>query len=90
MGLAPASSMPTIVPGKKISPVVLVESTSVIIPERRARRTIGRAASRAVAPSASVASILARESPTSSPSRLRATADAVIALPTTIPPTGTT
>ena len=81
--------MPTIVPGKKISPVVLVESTSVIIPERRARRTIGSAASRAVAPSASVASIRARESCISSPSRFSATAEAVIALPITMPPTGT-
>ena len=51
--------MPTIVPGKKIRPVVLVESTRVIIPERRARRTIGAAASWAVAPSARVASIRA-------------------------------
>ena len=44
MGSAPASSIPTIVPGKKIRPVVLVESTRAIIPERR-RRTIGAAAS---------------------------------------------
>ena len=89
MGLAPASSIPTIVPGKKISPVVLVESTRVIIPERSARRTVGAAASRAVAPRARVASIRARASAISSPRRLRATALAVIALPITIPPTGT-
>ena len=81
--------MPTIVPGKKIRPVVLVESTRVIIPERRARRTKGAAASWAVAPSARVASILSRESAISSPRRLSATAEAVIALPITMPPTGT-
>ena len=69
--------------------MVLVESIRVIIPERRARRTIGAAASCAVAPSASVASIFARESVTSSPRRLSATAEAVIALPITMPPTGT-
>ena len=76
-------------PGKKIRPVVLVESIRVIVPERRARRTNGAAASRAVAPSARVASIAARDSVTSSPSRLSATAEAVIALPIIIPPTGT-
>ncbi len=57
VGFAPASSMPTIVPGKKISPVVLVESTRVIIPERRLRRTSGVTAWEEVAPSARVASI---------------------------------
>ena len=89
MGSAPASSIPTIVPGKKISPVVLVESIRVIIPERRLRRTIGAAAWVEVAPSASVASISRAWPVTSSPSRLRATAAAVIELPTTMPPTGT-
>ena len=53
------------VPGKKINPVVLVESIRAIIPERRLRLTMGAAASRAVAPSASVASIRARASATS-------------------------
>ena len=51
--------------------------------------TAPAAACREVAPSASVASIAAREPPTSSASRLSATAAAVIALPITIPPTGT-
>ena len=45
------------VPGKKIRPVVFVESTSGIIPERRLRRTTGNAAWVEVAPRASVASI---------------------------------
>ena len=76
-------------PGKKISPVVLVESISGIMPERRLRRTTGSIACVAVAPSASVASIRARRARTSSPSRLSATAAAVIELPTTMPPTGT-
>ena len=89
IGAAPASSMPTIVPGKKIRPVVLVESISGIIPERRLRRMIGRIACALVAPSARRASIAPAESVTSSPSLLSATAAAVIALPITIPPTGT-
>ena len=66
-----------------------MESTSVIIPERRLRLTTPSAACREVAPSASVASIRPREPFTSSPSRLSATAAAVIAFPITIPPTGT-
>ncbi len=61
----------------------------MIIPERRLRRTIGAAAWVEVAPSARVASISRACRVTSSPSRFRATAAAVIALPTTIPPTGT-
>ena len=77
------------VPGKKISPVVLVESTRVIIPERRLRRTSGVTACDEVAPRASVASIFRDPTWTSSPSRLRATAAAVIEFPITIPPTGT-
>jgi hypothetical protein len=64
-------------PGKKIRPVVLVESIRGIIPERRLRRVMGRIAWVAVAPSASVASIRPAASWTSSPRRLSATADAV-------------
>lgn len=45
------------VPGKKISPVVLVESISRIMPERRLRLRMGRIAWVDVAPRASVASI---------------------------------
>ena len=52
--------MPTIVPGKKIRPVVLVESISAIVPERRLRRRLGAPPTVAVAPSASVASISRR------------------------------
>ena len=59
------------------------------MPERRLRLRSGRIAWLAVAPSASVASICAAPSATSSPRRLSATAAAVIALPITIPPTGT-
>ena len=81
--------MPTMVPGKKTTPVVLVESTRGIIPERRLRVTESRAASQAVAPSASVASIRSAEPRTSSARRLSETAAAVIAFPITIPPTGT-
>ena len=88
-GRAPARSIPTIVPGKKTTPVVFVESIRVIMPERRLRVTAPRAASPAVAPSASVASIWFLLPDTSSASRLSATAAAVIALPMTIPPTGT-
>ena len=89
MGSAPASSIPTIVLGKKIRPVVLVESTRAIIPECRLRRTIGAAASAELAPSARVASICRADEVTSSPRRFSATAAAVIALPITMPPTGT-
>jgi hypothetical protein len=67
----------------------LVESISGIIPERRLRVTAPRAASRAVAPSASVASIWPAEPRISSASRFSDTAAAVIALPITMPPTGT-
>ena len=76
-------------PGKKTIPVVLVESTSGIIPERRLRVTVARAAWNEVAPSASIASIWRRPSCISSASRLSATATAVIELPITMPPTGT-
>ena len=69
--------------------MVLVESMSAIVPERRLRRTLGAAATVAVAPSARVASISRARSVISSPSRLSATAAAVIELPITIPPTGT-
>jgi hypothetical protein len=77
------------VPGKKTIPVVFVESTSGIIPERRLRATIAREACWEVAPSASIASICRRPSCISSASRLSATATAVIEFPITMPPTGT-
>src|SRR4051812_50121788 len=80
--------MPTIVPGKKIRPVVLVESTRAIIPERKERRMVGAAASRAVAPSASVASIRARASCISSPRRLGGAAEAGLGVPVNQAPTG--
>jgi hypothetical protein len=45
------------VSGKKTIPVVLVESTSGIIPERRLRASVPHAAWNEMAPSASIAAI---------------------------------
>ena len=57
--------------------------------ERRLRVTRSLVACPALAPSASVASIRPAWSATSSASRFSATAVAVMALPMTMPPTGT-
>ncbi len=81
--------MPTIVPGKKTTPVVLVESIRGMRPERRLLVTMPLAACLDVAPRASAASSWAARPAASSARRLRATAAAVIELPITIPPTGT-
>ena len=69
--------------------MVLVWSISGIMAERRLPVTSPSVACRAVAPSASAASSRRAWPRTSSASRLSATAAAVIALPITMPPTGT-
>jgi hypothetical protein len=81
-------SMPTIAPGRKMMPVVFVESISGIMALRSAVLRMGETACRLVAPRASAASTLSRCSVTSSRTLVSVRLAVFIELPMTIPPSG--
>src|ERR671921_743901 len=87
-GSAPAMIMPTIAPGRKIMPVVFVESISGIMAFRSAVFRMGETACRLVAPRASAASTLSRCSATSSRTLASVRLAVFMAFPITMPPSG--